>query len=468
MELVSRRAADDFDYFLHNVFSLSFDEFTTGQYVHDVATHMTANPYAMYITGRGHFKSTRLYARIMWRILRLKYYRKSREGWYFSYNMDMSGYHLGKVREYISRNPYYRGATNFKAQTDSVLGFAWLRKGEDLQFAPKYVMKPAGLLVFKRGIHADDIYVDDPLKDPENKLKPTVINKVNRIIKTELLPMVNKGGECYIVGTPQTNDDFFFDSELQTMFATWFTPAIIDEIKKISLWPEWASYDELMRIKRATGAKTFAQEYMASPTYNEDSFLDRDNVAAAATIERGYKLVDQTKRLENEYVVAGFDIGKKVHPSHLAVFIRKFIYDDELQEELPYYTQIYSRWFDHVKYKDQVEELNKIIGLFNISILYYDNTRAEFEGFAEEGKLDAAMSPITLGTRNQTVMANNMEVLLDDGRLKLINERRQTSQILAMDSNLQAIESPEGHGDSFWSIAMALSDNDDGSINIRS
>ena len=31
--------------------------------------------------------------------------------------------------------------------------------------------------------------------------------------------MVNKGGEsCYIVGTPQTNDDFFLDAELRNTF----------------------------------------------------------------------------------------------------------------------------------------------------------------------------------------------------------------------------------------------------------
>lgn len=467
MELVARKAADDFDYFLHNVFALSFDEFTSGQYVHDVAAHMDANPYAMYVTGRGHFKSTRLYARAMWRILRLKYYPKSREGWYFSYNADMSAYHLGKIREYISRNPYYRGATNFKSQTDSVLGFAWVTQHASLQFAPKYLMKPAGLLVFKRGIHADDIYVDDPLKDPENKLKPTVINKVNRIVKTELLPMVNKGGECYVVGTPQTNDDFFFDDELKTRFATWFTPAIIDVANKVPLWPEWASYEELMQYKRAMGDKTFAQEYMASPVYNEDSYLNREHVQALAILE-GLKKADHSKRLLNEYVVGGFDIGKKRHPSHLALFTRKFKYDEQLKVELPHYKQLFTLFMDGWQYKDQIAYLNDIVALFNVSQLYYDNTRAEFEAFAEDGKLDAALIPVTLGTRNQTKMATNLEALVDDSRIQFVNERRQISQLLAVDNNLDALESPDGHGDSFWSIAMAVSDNDDGSITVRS
>ena len=63
MELIERRAVDDFNYFVNHVFALSFqDDFVSGQYVADVCKHMDEHPYAMYITGRGHFKSTRLYA----------------------------------------------------------------------------------------------------------------------------------------------------------------------------------------------------------------------------------------------------------------------------------------------------------------------------------------------------------------------------------------------------------------------
>lgn len=465
MLLIEKRAVDDFDYFINNVFALSFDNFISGQYVSDVAAHMDEHPFAMYITGRGHFKSTRLYARLMWHLLRFKHNRKSREGWYFSYNQDMSAYHLSKVRELIAVNPFYTGLLNFKSQTDSVLGFAAPSVGQPLDRAPKFVVKPTGLLVFKRGIHADYIYVDDPLKDPENKLKPTVIIKVNRIIKSELIPMVNKGGECYVVGTPQTNDDFFFDAELHTRFATWFTPAIVDETKQIPLWPEFYTYADLMQIKAAQGSKTFNQEYMASPVYNEDSYLNREQLIAAC-VELCWRKNDWYKVLANAYVVGGFDIGKKVHPSHLALFIRTF-YTDADGKEWPRYRQIFSYWMDGWKYEKQYKFLNDIVALFNVSVLYYDNTRAEFEGFAEQGLLDPALEPITLNTRNQTKMAATLDTLLERGDITFINERRQQSQLLAVDNTLDALESPEGHGDSFWSNAMATSENDDGSITLR-
>lgn len=461
MLLIERRAVDDFDYFIRHVFALSFEDFTTGQYISDVAAHMDSHEYAMYITGRGHFKSTRLYARLMWRLLRFKYNRVPLEGWYFSYNMDMSSYHLGKVREMIARNPYYRQFRNYKSQTESVLGFAYLLDGERLEHAPKFIIKPAGLLTFKRGIHAELIYVDDPLKDPENKLRPTVILKVNRIIKTELLPMVNKGGECYVVGTPQTSDDFFFDKELQTRFATWFTPAIVDETRKTPLWPEWMTYEDLMQIKRAQGEKTFAQEYMASPVYAEESYLDRDRLTAACVNEPWAKQ-DWSKQLASEYVVGGHDIGKKAHPSHLALFIRSYNEDGELV-----FRQIYSYWMDGWEYKRQVNFLNDIIELFNVSRLLYDNTRSEFEGFAEQGLLNPVMEPLTLNARNEVKMAANHGALLDSGRITYVSDDRQLRQLLAVDNNLDALAGPDGHGDSFWSTSMAVFDDDEG-ISIRS
>ncbi len=42
------------------------------------------------------------------------------------------------------------------------------------------------------------------------------------------------------------------------------------------------------------------------------------------------------------------------------------------------------------------------------------------------------------------------------GSVSLLDDPRQTNQMLAVNNNLQAIESPQGHGDSFWSVAMAL------------
>lgn len=396
----------------------------------------------MDVTGRDHFKSTRFYADIMWNLLRDA--EGGSEGWYFSYSYELAAYHLSKIKEMVRDNPIYYDIVDHKSTAESVLSYSWPGSKK------RITVHPGGLLAFKRGIHADHIYVDDPLRDPENKLKPTVITKINRIVKTELLPMINKGGTCRIVGTPQTPDDFFFDEGMQRTFKTWITPAIIDEVQKLVLWPEWKSYDDLMLIKDQQGEKIFAQEYMASPVYSEDSYIEKPMLLAVIDPKLEPLKFKEHTELNDAMVVAAFDIGKKRHPSHLAVFKRI------QREDVVRFVQLFSKWMDHWDYKDQLDYLVNAINYFRIHQLRYDNTRGEFEGFKEQGKIPPQMKPVTYNNRTQVAIAAQFGTAVEQKNIKLLNDARQTGQILAVTGDLQAIESPEGHGDSFWSVATAI------------
>jgi hypothetical protein len=120
------------------------------------------------------------------------------------------------------------------------------------------------------------------------------------------------------------------------------------------------------------------------------------------------------------------------------------------------YRQLLSQWFDNWDYEAQVNHLVEIIDIFNVSILRYDNTRGEFEGFDEQGKLPRQMKPVMFNLRSKNAMAANLDSIVTGERATLINDKRQIDQILAVTSDLQAFESADGHGDSFWSVCMAL------------
>lgn len=439
IELIKRRCrqAGGFRYFAYHVFSASFDEFVGGKYIDEVLTDMEQNDWSMDVTGRDMFKSTRLYCEVMYDIFTAE---RDCEGHYFSYNTTLSRYHLAKIKQYIERNFWFNNIKDLNKQSDSILDY-YNGKG-------RVTMTPEGLLSFKRGIHADRIYIDDPLKDPENKLAPTLVHRINRIVKTEVYPMVNRHGKCRIVGTPQTYDDFFFDPELQKKFATHIRDSIVDESNGISLWPEWKTYDELLIIRNTIGEKTFNQEYRAKPAYTEDSYIPRTSLLKLVDTE----LINQRNYDGQNDVVAGYDIGKHAHPAHLAVFER---WKDQ-QRGVYMYRQLLSQWFDNWDYEAQVNHLVEIIDIFNVSILRYDNTRGEFEGFDEQGKLPRQMKPVMFNLRSKNAMAANLDSIVTGERATLINDKRQIDQILAVTSDLQAFESADGHGDSFWSVCMAL------------
>lgn len=442
IEIVRRRCKQPggFKYFVNNVFSASFGgDFVGGQYVDDIADRMEQKPWTMDVTARGHFKSTRLYAEIMYDIFTMD---RDLEGWYFSYNTDLSSYHLKKLKGFIKRNPFFIVVKDIKVQAEGVLAYV-----DDQNHL--YTCAPAGLLAFKRGIHAERIYVDDPLRDPENKLAPTVIKKINRVIATEIYPMVNKGGRCRIVGTPQTYEDFFYNEELQNKWDVEIKDAMQDEVNRIALWPEFTDFDELEDIRKTIGEKTFNQEYRAKPAYSEDSYISRERLLTAIndTLEyiRSYDGPNE--------IVAGLDIGKHRHPSHLVLFERW-----KNGEGRYVYKQLYEQWLDGMDYNDQWDYCLNVAALYNLDVLRYDNTRGEFEAFYERATPDIkrVFKPVVFNLKSKNAMAAELDALVTSSRIELLNAQRQTEQVLAVTSDLNAMESEQGHGDSFWSIGLAI------------
>jgi hypothetical protein len=79
----------------------------------------------------------------------------------------------------------------------------------------------------------------------------------------------------------------------------------------------------------------------------------------------------------------------------------------------------------------------------------------------ENGELDDQAYPIVMTSASQDKMASNFDKVVNVNenskvRLILLNDDRQTRSIISMDANLKAPSSPEGHGDAFWSGALAV------------
>lgn len=425
--------------FINDIFSLGFTEFITGEYINRIADFME-NRYTMRVSARDHFKSTSFYSHFLW--TSLKNPHKDIEGHYFSFKEKMASYHIAKIKKLKADNPVFDLCEDKKTIAESIIKYTWDGK----HF---HTLVPHGLLGFKRGIHGDLFYVDDPFQDPASKLVITIIAKINNILKTEILDMVKKGGQLHIAGTPQTKSDFFFDDQLKKSFASLILPAIVDEKNKKTLWPEWMDWDKLMQKKAERGEKIFNQEYMCSPVYTEEAFFKKEQILKVVDETNARKLKPSQKHQTKNNVIAGFDVGKKVHPSHLAVFE---------EDDRGIRTMIYQKFMDHWTYIKQAEFLYYIIDQFGIDRLYYDATRGEFESLSEQGYLHPNMVPINFTTKTKNSMAVEFEKAVEHKKILLLNHARMINQILTVDNELNAIETPEGHGDSFWSIALAFSD----------
>ena len=425
---------DSFEYFVFEIFSKSFDNFIGGNHVKTTAQLLQHNKQTARVSARDHFKSTSLYAFIMWRIW--CDWNINIESHYFSYGHQMSEYHIQKIKILIANNPFFAECIDLKPTADSIIKYTWDNKHA-------FKLNPRGLLGFKRGIHCDDLYVDDPFQDPDNKMLLTGIKKINNIVKSNIMEMPSRF--FHIVGTPQTHDDFFFDKNVMTRFNVKFLPAIIDEKKKQVLWPEFRGWEELMKRKLEKGEKLFAQEYLCSPVYAEEAFFTRDQITQVIHNELTCVDINTKHKFEGD-IIAGFDIGKKAHPSHFAAF--------QVLEER--WKMIYHKFMDNWDYTAQLDWLRDAIANLGIDKLYYDDTRGEFEGFKEKNELPPQMEGVHFNVKTKQNMSAQFDKLVSNGTIELINDRRFIEQILLVTNDLQAVETAEGHGDSFWSVSLAL------------
>lgn len=391
----------------------------------------------------------------MWHLFRTR--TSNFEAHYFSYEQNMSGYHIEKIKKLIKPNPYFAACQDLKPLADSVGAWTW-----DNEHA--VTLDPKSLLSFKRGIHPEWIAVDDPFQDPENKLEPTTILKINDVFKKQILDMPKVGGELHVVGTAQTPQDFFFDTSIMRRFSVVVQPAIVSESQRIACWPEHMDFDELLERRDERGYKVFAQEYMCSPVYTENAWLEEEELNAC--VDPGLLNYNPFKLPEGMVfdgdITAGWDLGKKRHPSHLAIF--------ETKNNVS--TQLHSKWMEGWDYSNltgdyeithptQLEYVKETLRVFGIDILQYDATRGELEGLKDAKKLPDEFEGVIFTKKRMVAMATSLSDRITHGSIRLLDDPRQTNQMLAVNNNLQAIESPQGHGDSFWSVCLGLPEREE-------
>jgi len=135
-----------------------------------------------------------------------------------------------------------------------------------------------------RGRHPQLIVLDDVLNE-RNSLDKTNRDELKTYFHKVVVPMKDKGmaadwakghkSQIVIVGTAQDFEDLYHDLLANPGFIGEKLRAIIDEEKKIVLWPDRYTYDDLASVRRTVGSLVFAQEYQNEPISDETSLFPR-------------------------------------------------------------------------------------------------------------------------------------------------------------------------------------------------
>ena len=349
----------------------------------------------------------------------------------------MAQYHIGELNKEVMRNPILtqwmidktpRGDFTFRYAIDGKI--AEILHG--------------GLFSFKRGLHVNGALIaDDILRDPDNPLAVGKMNKIEDHFMTESLFIPLKGVPVIVLGTPMMPGDLLTKLKDDDRFKYRMLPALDPVPGRRVLMPELYSEDWLLQQQKAR-PKSFASEFMLVPHFSTESYFDEEDIVKCedATLRNVPSTKSYEDKLPADQLFAGFDVGKKRHPSHLVIFKKT---GDRIE-------QIHSSFLDGWSYSDQIAFLNEIAENFNIDKGYIDNTRGELE----DRGMDSRWYPMHFTLKNKNTMAQVFEKFVHSGTLHLIADERQRQQILSVSNELKAPDTPMGHGDAFFSIALAL------------
>jgi hypothetical protein len=80
---------------------------------------------------------------------------------------------------------------------------------------------------------------------------------------------------------------------------------------------------------------------------------------------------------------------------------------------------------------------------------------------AEKGELGGECERVHFTHKGKFKMAGAFDRAITNKEIELLNIPRTLNQILIVNNELQAPDTPEGHGDSFWSIGLSFMDQED-------
>jgi hypothetical protein len=349
----------------------------------------------------------------------------------------MARYHIAEINKAVNRNPILSELMQSRnPKADYSARFYINRKPMEISHG--------GLFSFKRGMHVNGALIaDDVLRDPENPLNIGQITKVEDHFLTESMFIPLKGVPVIVLGTPMMPGDLLAKLQDDSRFNSRVLPALDPTPTRSVLMPELYSKEWLLEQQRAR-PKSFASEFMLIPHFSTEAYFDEEDITKCE--DESLRSSPATQPFDDikadDQVFGGFDVGKKRHPSHLVLFRKRG----------QYITQIHQSFLEGWSYSDQIEYLNEVAENFNLSSGYIDNTRGELE----DRGLDTRWRAMVFTRKSKNTMAQVFEQFIHSGNMTLIKDERQKQQILSVSNDLKAPDTPLGHGDAFFSIALAL------------
>lgn len=448
-------------------------KYVTGDYNLWMCDFLQSFKHTMGVMPRRHSKSTKGYSWLAWYMWRLP---SMQQNYFpaniFSYLPNLAGTHVENFKRFVAASDAIRDL-GFKDQDPTAKRVGTYKAGNK-----EFTIDPIGMRGAVRGLNSQAGIFDDIYTDPDHPDDPKIVYKVNRILKSEMINIIQ--GPYHIRGTALSEADLWFSTEEVKLYGD--AVQIIKAINQIeingkvieyALWPENPDYDiyglkdkqrRTIYIEPGTGTVfMFDQEFQGVPMTSTDSKWDMQIINKSIDLDLAWYRYDRDHRTwglrcdyANQFNIATWDPGKGVHPAQFCVF--------NVQGGV--WRQIASEWFDHMPYArargddslTQIEIINASRNFFGWEKLYGDNTNQVLEFAHERGEIPGLV-PIRISSPVRNGFLTEITKFLGTDGLKLLPDERQAKQLhqIRNDGSCPTSYGPNGgHGEPLTTLGLAL------------
>jgi len=253
---------------------------------------------------REHAKSTQMCARIIWELGRNPNLRCR----IVAANDDLAKLRLGWIKRQIERNPRVRMVFP-SLQPDYRRGWEktaiYVRGSTEADPS----VDAAGVLSTGTGTRCDFLVGDDVVDQRNAILQPALRQAVKEAWREVWTNTLTPRAKAVYICTPWHLDDLSYELAQNPEWVHWRQTAIIDEDRRLTLWPERWPWERLMKRRREIGERAFARNFLLQALSSEEEVFPESYIAACLDYDRVYgEPVD-----ESWPRVAGVDLASRQH-----------------------------------------------------------------------------------------------------------------------------------------------------------
>ena len=428
-EMDLKMSEGNFPYFFTKVLGYEMSDFHE-----EWLGHVNSTDRTVIICSRDHGKSVFFHA---WCVYQLCFQPPPYQMLYISSNHKQTMVHMKDIDRYFTTIPCLK---RFKPTQGWAVGDMVLTNGNNI--------KERSVSSQIRGLHPQEIVIDDPLKE----FSLTSIQRVNDWFWGDLIPTLHHTASLRMIGTPFTYTDIFAQLEENEAYQVFRYPAINQAGE--ALWPNRWSLDDLEQRKKEIGSMKFTREYLCVPISTNTMLFPQEHIEAC----KDKSACLRPSRRENHRYYIGYDPAISADGDYTVMLVLEV--DEEMNKNIAYMFR--AKGLD---FREHIQHIMELCRRFQPEIVMIEtNTFAKAFSMELKNISDFPVKEFTMSRRKKEEIILNLQMNIENHKIvfPMRNEESKNvsnaiiQELSAFGININGkIEGVGAHDDIVIALALA-------------